>query len=117
MSISSFADDTHLLHGIKSCQDQIALQADLLKVVEWSNKNNMKLNEKKYELLCHGTNEALKSVEYISNINCATTQPIQSSTEVKNLGIIISEDLLWDKQISEMGEKAKKMLHGTKCFF
>ena len=61
--ISSFADDTRLLHGIKSCQDQIVLQEDLLNVIEWSNKNNMKLNDKKYGLLCHdGTNETLKSV-------------------------------------------------------
>ena len=33
--ISSFADDTRLLHGIKSSQDQIALQEDLLHVIEW----------------------------------------------------------------------------------
>ena len=38
---SSFADDTRVMHGVKSVADCAALQADLLKVYEWAGHVNM----------------------------------------------------------------------------
>ena len=56
--VSIFADDTKV---IKEIDDIEKLQDDINRVYAWQEQNNLLFNSKKFELLRHGRNEALKS--------------------------------------------------------
>ena len=43
---------------VVSMDDMDRLQEDLNNVISWTNKNSMKLNEKKFELLCYRTKKS-----------------------------------------------------------
>ena len=47
--IKSFADDTRAAKGVRTKEDVAALQHVLEKLYEWSDENNMSLNDKKFE--------------------------------------------------------------------
>ena len=65
-SVSSFADDTHVLKGIISLQNTTALQKDLDTIYNWVSVNNMIFNDTKFELLRYGENKFLKeSTNYL----------------------------------------------------
>ena len=53
-TVSCIADDTRILLGIKDEEDTQMLKNDLHKLYIWADTNNMKLNEKKFELLRYG---------------------------------------------------------------
>ena len=59
--LSSFADDTRLMKDVSSQHDVQFLQNDLDSVYKWSDINNMQLNGLKFEHMCYGKNEELKS--------------------------------------------------------
>ena len=48
-----FADDTKISKTITSRDDQEILQEDLQSTLEWSKRNNMQLQEQKFELMVH----------------------------------------------------------------
>ena len=48
---TSFADDTRVKRGIKSCQDCYDLQSDLQKIYIWAETVNMHFNSDKFECL------------------------------------------------------------------
>ena len=54
-SVSSFADDTRLLRGIKT-EDDCALQEDLNRVYSWATDAGMVFNAGKFEVLRFWTN-------------------------------------------------------------
>ena len=56
--VSSFADDTRLKKSITSTNDTKNLQEDLECAIKWSERNNMKLHQSKFELLSHSTGRA-----------------------------------------------------------
>ena len=45
--LTSFADDTRLMHEVKGVQDASALQSDLEQVHQWALDNNASFNNKK----------------------------------------------------------------------
>ena len=55
-TISSFADDTRAMAGLKSELDAFDLQNDLFRIYGWSQENNMCFNSIKFELLRYGRN-------------------------------------------------------------
>ena len=52
-TVETFADDTKISRKIESYHDMASLQNDLEKIVSWSLGNNMKLNDKKFQLIIH----------------------------------------------------------------
>ena len=72
--IGCFADDTRLSIALRaglSEEDMLALQTDLLNVVQWAIDNNMELNESKFDLLCYSYRpaaELLKSLPFVQNL-------------------------------------------------
>ena len=112
--LSSFADDTRLLRAITCTDDTDLLQQDLFSVSLWSEENSMVLHEKKFELLCHLSNKGnpLHELPFTSELYNYTTSNgvvISPSTSVKDLGVIISSDLSWQRHISSMVGNATKM--------
>ena len=52
-NVLTFADDTKLTKRVCEEKDCSLLQKDLNYVIKWSQNNMMKLNNDKFELICH----------------------------------------------------------------
>ena len=59
--VASFADDTRVLAQVNSTNDTLALQSDLNKIYQWSEKNNATFNPEKFECLRYGKDQEIKS--------------------------------------------------------
>ena len=102
--LSSFADDTRLMKEVSSQNDVQLLQNDLHSVYNWSDTNNMQLNGLKFEHMCYGKNEELKSQSvYFSD----TQNPIETKNQVKDLGVTLDVDMTYDQHIQNQINKVK----------
>ena len=117
--IGCFADDTRLSIALRAGlieEDMLALQTDLLNVVQWAIDNNMELNESKFDLLCYSYRpaaELLKSLPFVQNLFQYVTPEgytISGSERVRDLGVIMSPDYTWCKHINTIAEDGRKML-------
>lgn len=101
--IKIFADDSKVIKAIESMSDRDLLEIDLKSVIKWAGNNKMELNKLKFQLLQHGRKTELKLPYKIDeNTN------VEKSTEVKDLGVFMSENLSFDKHIMKMTNDAKK---------
>ena len=94
-----FADDTKIFREIKTLGDASSLQEDLGKLATWSQSSGLLFNEAK----CKAQHITRK------------TKPTLSSYELNNtakiyLGVWISKDLTWYKQVNEQSSRANKLL-------
>ena len=97
--ISKFADDTKLC---KRVELRLQLQEDKNKLSEWSDVWMMPFNTSKCTVMhleCHNSNH------HVMDGNQITPVSLQ-----RDLGIPISSDLRWDKQVNESCKKASKVL-------
>ena len=102
-----FADDTKVLKSIQSFNDSLDLQRDIDSLVEWCREWKLSLNEIK-----------CAAVRYSLSSKC-TTQPtytiknilIKSSTTHCDLGIMVDQNLSWDKHYNHISFKAYRSLH------
>lgn len=102
-NIQLFADDSKISMEIKNSEDHKKLQQDLEAAIMWALLNNMMLNEDKFMLIQYGSNKELKQDYTIS-----TGNNLKNSTEIKDLGVIVSEDLAWLKHITAATNEGKK---------
>ena len=105
-NVKSFADDTRATRGVTSVADTICLQDDLNKIYAWTDTTNMKLNDDKFEALRYGQNKELKET---TTYTTPSGKPIQVKSELKDLGVIMSDDCDFSKQIDSVVEKGKNM--------
>ena len=97
---------------IKNDTDHQKLQHDIQAAIMWSLLNNMELNMEKFQLLHHGHNNELKM-----NYTLDTKNTLKPSTELKDLGVTISEDLSWRKHITKVTNEGKKFTFWIlRCF-
>ena len=85
----SFADDTRVYRQIADIEDCESLQQDLNSVYKWASDNNMFFNAKKFLPLI-SSKASNKSNIYIN----PSMGIIPQSTDVPDLGIIMSKDLI-----------------------
>ena len=102
--VKMFVDDAKLQKPIRSSADRDLLLDDLHHVKEWANENQMELNEKKFQLLQHGTNGELKQPYEIEN-----GIVISGDDAVRDLGVLIDPSLSWKAHIAEITRKASTM--------
>ena len=113
--ISSFADDTRLKRAINTVQDTTLLQTDLENSTNWSEANNMKLHQSKFELVTHSTDNSkfLKELPFsheFCEYHTKDGSTISPSDSVRDLGIRITHDVNWSPQISDIAEDSRKMV-------
>ena len=106
-TVHSFADDTRATKSIKTLEDVKFLQNDLNKIYDWTAKNNMELNDLKFELLRYGLNEDIKNQ---TNYKSPTGKIITSKDVVKDLGVLMSNDCSFKNHIDSTIEKAKNII-------
>lgn len=101
-TVTSYADDTNCY-----CSPAMGcgrLQSDIDKIKNWSLDWQMPLNDAKCTVLhLGGTNPG-----HQYNIG---TQRIASVTEQRDLGIVVSKDLKWEKHISSIVKKANSFTY------
>ena len=110
--LSMFADDSCILHGTSCVNDTKLLQEDLINVTNWSKRNNMELNEKKFQLISHKFKRTLLDVLPFSKEFCTYTtlqgNVLEPLDDVSDLGVQISSNLSWTKHIGMLVNKARK---------
>ena len=89
-----------------------ALQDDLDAVVEWSVNDNMTLYEDKFEYICHYAKRTnhLRHLPFVSEFyRYKTSMDILSPVQhLKDLVILVSQDLSWSTHIRSMCDKARQ---------
>ena len=102
--LSLFADDTCIWKNIKTPEDSRILQDNIHKTVTWANRNNMQFNCKKFDHVGFGRN--LQKSDYFAGNNVK----IEKKSILRDLGVSISDDLLFKTHISSIVSKAYKMV-------
>ena len=102
----SFADDTRVYRQIADIEECELLQQDLNSVYKWASDNNMFFNAKKFHYLPLSSSKASsKSNIYIN----PSMDIIPQSTDVPDLGIIMSKDCSFDSHISSLSRKCNNL--------
>jgi hypothetical protein len=104
-NISCFADDTRILATIKGEADVRNAQEDLDKVAMWADKNNMKFNKNKFELVRYGKdNKLIKETSYVTE----NGNKIQEKESLRDLGVRMQNNATFDDHIARVESSGKK---------
>jgi len=99
--ILKYADDTKIYHVVNSSTGIENLRSDLHNLVAWSNKWQMLFNIEKCKVMHLGYNSP--KADYVMDGSV-----LQSVSEEKDLGVIVSDDFKWEKQCCEAVKKLIK---------
>ena len=106
-----FANDTTLLAtGLNTVEVEAKLNHDLLNVDQWLKANKLTLNEGKTEFMIIGSRQRVPSFEQGPLIKLGD-KVIKRVLHKKTLGVILDEQLKWDKHIEEQS----KMISEEHC--
>jgi hypothetical protein len=101
-TISLFADDCKLHFVFQKNAPVDTLQNDLQTILDWSEEMQLSLSINKCAILHLGLKpSAIKKSEYVLGAS-----KIQSVKTMRDLGIIVSEDLKWSSHCKEVTKKA-----------
>ena len=111
--IISYADDTQLMHseipnphGLTKLKERV--EADLLVLSRWFQRNGLKLNPSKTELLIMGTPTQTKnSQDFKVNMSDVVLKP---SGTLKILGVTMDKNLGWEPQTAKIVGKCYSKL-------
>ena len=101
--LSSFADDTKVWRGVNTNASVIQLQNDLNNIYNWALLNNMKFNDKKFQAIRFYV--MLNTGNYVDSEGADIT----FIKNVKDLGVMMSDNLTFDEHINIISAKGKKM--------
>ena len=107
---SSYADDTRIMNKIANIEDIYHLQNDMNAMYRWSETNNMVLNDLKFELLQYGRDNDLK---LLGSYKTPAGLKIDSKSEIKDLGVVMSSDLTFSKHINSVVSSVKDLIAWT----
>ena len=101
-----FADDCIMYRTINSPDDQASFQHDLTKLVDWSHTWGMKFNAAKCKVM------RISRKRHPGNANYSMLgETLEEVKEDKYLGVMIQNNLKWDKQSHHAANKATRMLN------
>ena len=104
---SSFADDTKLMGKVNGISCISKIQKDLENVYRWADDNNMKFNSNKFQLLRYQSH--VQDRQLPSYIAYDSTEIVECQV-VKDLGVLMANDLSFSHQIHEMVNSARKQM-------
>ena len=103
--VASFADDTKVLNRVGSQEDSVDLQSDIDNLNSWTALNGLTFNDAKCK--CQRITRRKTPSNYPYAMNGSLLGGVEQE---KNLGVWISSDLTWNKQVVEQSSKANKLL-------
>ena len=105
-SLGSFADDTKVWGRVKPVDPQEGvnrIQDDLISLYQWASANNMSFNDKKFQGISFGNTG--RSPNYVT----CSGESIVFVSAVKDLGILIEDNLHFNKHIRSMAAKGHRI--------
>ena len=104
-SISMYADDAKIYAPIKSHQDILNFQSDINKLAAWCDRWKLKINAEKCFLIQYNPRSENRKFDPVYDMNGSR---ISQRADTKDLGIIISEDAKFHKQVDAACAKANR---------
>ena len=107
-SISLFADDTRICRKISSEECVEKLQSDLEKLYSWQERNNMKFNGSKFEVIRYGNKSDLKedTVYFTPNLE----EIVEEKASLRDLGVILSSDMKFSNHVEKVTGTVNKKI-------
>ena len=105
MNVACYADDAKLFRRVATIEDCTALQSDLTNAVGWSESSGLLFNRSKCK--CQHLTRKLNPVKYTYSIRDTY---LESCDLERDIGVWISSDLKWTKQVTEKSTRANKLL-------
>ena len=103
--VACFADDTKILKQVDNLQDTAGLQNDIISLNGWATDNGLTFNQMKCK--CQRITRKKTPVEYPYALNGSV---LAAANQEKDLGVWVSNELCWKKQVVEQTSKANKLL-------
>lgn len=100
-----FADDVKMYVEVSSGVQQLCLQQDLEKIVEWCSENAMQLNESKCRVMIFSRSKKLLTYTYRIGDSI-----LERVTTIKDLGLHMSPNLTPDVHIAKISSRANSVL-------
>ena len=98
-----FADDSVLYaQGSSLTETQSLLQLDLDNLAKWFNMNKLHVNASKSSCMSFATRHSVTVPDINVSIN---NTPLKSDTNIKYLGVKVSNDMSWNSHISHVCQK------------
>ena len=99
------ADDTKIFGAVNCARDCESIQTTLSNMDEWTQVNNINFNASKCKILTVTRKKQPLVHDYTLN-----NKQLEHVTEEKDLGVIVTSTLLWDKHVHIIVSKANKLL-------
>ena len=111
--IRCFADNTRVSKAIGCEEDVSTLQSDLIKVIQWSDNNNMSLHKDKFEYISyqHNRHNTLTELPFICKqfqYWVSDTTVLRPTPQLRDLGVTMTSDLSWTHYILDITSKARQ---------
>ena len=106
-----FADDIKIFRPIMNRDDQTILQQDITVLEKWGENWMLKLHPDKYRHMEIGKNNVGKNQYYTTTNN--VTETIDTHEKPKELGVTFDSKLTFDEHISQVVNKATKIIRRT----
>ena len=104
-SIYMYADDTKIWRQIDSKYDQKLLQSDINELYNWSLRNKIRFHPDKCKIISISLKH--KPYNFIYNMNGHTLEPVDHE---RDLGVIVSKNLKWNKHQNNILSKSRQKL-------
>ena len=104
-TVNLYADDTTIYYANKDPKEVTnTLNADLSSIVDWIERNRLKMNINKTQLMILGR----KACEHQCDQLCVNVRGINvaKSDQIKYLGVTVDSDLSWKAHIAKIRQKA-----------
>ena len=100
-----YADDTKIFGAVNCARDCESIQTTLSNMDEWTQVNNINFNASKCKILTVTRKKQPLVHDYTLN-----NKQLEHVTEEKDLGVIVTSTLSWDKHVHATVSKANKLL-------
>ena len=101
-----FADDNKLFRNIYSDSNALLLQRNIGNMHSWSTNSLLRFHPDK----CYSINIRRKSKQYCHHNYKMNNKDLENKSEIKDLGIIVDEDLRFSNHIIDKVNKANQMM-------
>lgn len=100
-----FADDCIIYRSIKSTEDHLVLQNDLILIAKWCDKWQMSLNSTKCKVITFSRKRINSDFSYLIDSTL-----VSQASSYKYLGVHLKHNLSWDMHINTITAKASRSL-------